>query len=69
MYLHFLTTFIFCYFLAGILNDDGTLNNDASALRLGEVSLAYAQAGKHVSTRFYLLIKPLSSPMIIHNYF
>ncbi|KAF3848800.1 hypothetical protein F7725_015297 [Dissostichus mawsoni] len=32
----------------GILNDDGTLNNDASALRLGEVSLAYAQAGCHI---------------------
>lgn len=29
----------------GILNDDGTLNNDASCLRLAEVALAYAQAG------------------------
>lgn len=33
-------------FPAGILNDDGTLNNDASCLRLAEVALAYAQAGK-----------------------
>uniref|UniRef100_A0A671XZT0 Delta-aminolevulinic acid dehydratase n=1 Tax=Sparus aurata TaxID=8175 RepID=A0A671XZT0_SPAAU len=32
----------------GILNDDGTLNNDASCLRLGEVALAYAQAGCHI---------------------
>lgn len=31
---------------AGILNHDGTLNNDASCLRLAEVALAYAQAGK-----------------------
>lgn len=30
----------------GILNDDGTLNNDASCLRLAEVALAYAQAGR-----------------------
>ncbi|XP_030598461.1 delta-aminolevulinic acid dehydratase isoform X1 [Archocentrus centrarchus] len=29
----------------GILNDDGTLNNDASCLRLAEVALAYARAG------------------------
>uniref|UniRef100_A0A674MN09 Delta-aminolevulinic acid dehydratase n=1 Tax=Takifugu rubripes TaxID=31033 RepID=A0A674MN09_TAKRU len=32
----------------GILNDDGTLNNDASCLRLAEVALAYAQAGCHI---------------------
>lgn len=38
--------FPFVILLAGILNDDGTLNNDASCLRLGEVALAYAQAGK-----------------------
>lgn len=31
---------------AGILNDDGTLNNDASCLRLAEVAVSYAQAGK-----------------------
>lgn len=31
---------------AGILNHDGTLNNDASCLRLAEVALAYARAGK-----------------------
>lgn len=36
-----------CFFLfAGILNDDGTLNNDASCLRLAEVALAYAKAGE-----------------------
>ena len=33
-------------FAAGILNDDGTLNNDASCQRLAEVALAYARAGK-----------------------
>ncbi|TKS84181.1 Delta-aminolevulinic acid dehydratase [Collichthys lucidus] len=32
----------------GILNDDGTLNNDASCLRLAEVALAYARAGCHI---------------------
>ncbi|XP_055081625.1 delta-aminolevulinic acid dehydratase isoform X2 [Periophthalmus magnuspinnatus] len=32
----------------GILNEDGTLNNDASCLRLAEVALAYAQAGAHI---------------------
>ncbi|KAJ0037016.1 hypothetical protein NL108_014348, partial [Boleophthalmus pectinirostris] len=32
----------------GILNDDGTINNDASCLRLAEVALAYAQAGAHI---------------------
>uniref|UniRef100_A0A7N6BWD6 Delta-aminolevulinic acid dehydratase n=1 Tax=Anabas testudineus TaxID=64144 RepID=A0A7N6BWD6_ANATE len=32
----------------GILNDDGTLNNDASCLRLAEVALAYAKAGCQV---------------------
>lgn len=32
----------------GILNEDGTLNNSASCLRLAEVALAYAQAGCHV---------------------
>lgn len=37
-----------CFFFlpAGIMNDDGTLNNDASCLRLAEVALAYARAGK-----------------------
>lgn len=33
-------------FPAGILNDDGTLNNDASCLRLAEVAVSYARAGK-----------------------
>uniref|UniRef100_A0A8C6SH60 Delta-aminolevulinic acid dehydratase n=1 Tax=Neogobius melanostomus TaxID=47308 RepID=A0A8C6SH60_9GOBI len=32
----------------GILNEDGTLNNDASCLRLAEVALTYAQAGCHI---------------------
>ncbi|XP_072310009.1 delta-aminolevulinic acid dehydratase [Eucyclogobius newberryi] len=32
----------------GILNEDGTLNNDASCLRLAEVALSYAQAGAHI---------------------
>lgn len=32
----------------GILNEDGSLNNDASCLRLAEVALAYAQAGCHI---------------------
>lgn len=36
--------------LVGILNDDGTLNNDASCLRLAEVALAYARAG---NSHFY----------------
>lgn len=31
---------------AGILNEDGTLNNDASCLRLAEVAVAYARAGE-----------------------
>lgn len=33
-------------FPVGILNDDGTLNNDASCLRLAEVAVSYARAGK-----------------------
>ncbi|CAF93563.1 unnamed protein product, partial [Tetraodon nigroviridis] len=32
----------------GILNDDGTLNNDASCLRLAEVAVSYAKAGCHI---------------------
>lgn len=44
--LYYYLIFPFVILLAGILNDDGTLNNDASCLRLGEVALAYAQAGK-----------------------
>nr|XP_057911823.1 delta-aminolevulinic acid dehydratase isoform X1 [Doryrhamphus excisus] len=32
----------------GILNEDGSLNNDASCLRLAEVALAYARAGCHI---------------------
>ncbi|KAM8872740.1 delta-aminolevulinic acid dehydratase [Synchiropus picturatus] len=32
----------------GILNEDGTLNNEASCLRLAEVAMAYAQAGCHI---------------------
>uniref|UniRef100_A0A3Q3MUS5 Delta-aminolevulinic acid dehydratase n=1 Tax=Labrus bergylta TaxID=56723 RepID=A0A3Q3MUS5_9LABR len=32
----------------GILSDDGTLNNDASCLRLAEVAVAYARAGCHI---------------------
>ncbi|XP_071479969.1 delta-aminolevulinic acid dehydratase-like [Diadema antillarum] len=32
----------------GILNEDGTLDNDASIQRLAEVALSYAQAGCHV---------------------
>lgn len=39
---------------AGILNDDGTLDNDASCLRLAEVAVAYARAGKPVMS-FYIL--------------
>ena len=31
--------------IAGILNEDGTLDNDASIQRLAEVALSYAQAG------------------------
>ncbi|MEQ2177645.1 hypothetical protein GOODEAATRI_005662 [Goodea atripinnis] len=30
----------------GILTEDGAVNNDASCLRLAEVALAYARAGK-----------------------
>lgn len=37
---------------AGILNDDGTLNNDASCLRLAEVAVAYARAGKPVTSLY-----------------
>lgn len=29
----------------GILNDDGSINNEASIKRIAEVSLAYAKAG------------------------
>ncbi|XP_028664584.1 delta-aminolevulinic acid dehydratase [Erpetoichthys calabaricus] len=32
----------------GILRDDGTLDNDASCLRLAEVALSYAEAGCHI---------------------
>ncbi|XP_077593171.1 delta-aminolevulinic acid dehydratase [Stigmatopora nigra] len=32
----------------GILNEDGSLNNDASCLRLAEVALSYAKAGCHI---------------------
>ncbi|XP_019744333.1 delta-aminolevulinic acid dehydratase-like isoform X1 [Hippocampus comes] len=32
----------------GILNEDGSLNIDASCLRLAEVALAYAKAGCHI---------------------
>ncbi|KAG7499383.1 delta-aminolevulinic acid dehydratase [Solea senegalensis] len=32
----------------GILNEDGTLNNDASCLRLAEVAVSYARAGCHI---------------------
>lgn len=41
----------------GILNDDGTLNNDASCLRLAEVAVAYAKAGKYVWFFRLLLIE------------
>lgn len=32
----------------GVLNEDGTLNNNASIQRIGDVALAYALAGCHV---------------------
>lgn len=44
-------------FFKGILNDDGTLNNDASCLRLAEVALAYARAGKSVLFFFCFFCK------------
>lgn len=34
------------FFLAGILREDGTIQNEASCQRLAEVALAYAQAGE-----------------------
>lgn len=38
--------YLFCFLFPGILNDDGSINNDASCLRLAEIALAYAQAGE-----------------------
>lgn len=44
---HIFGSYFWCFFFSpGILNDDGTLNNDASCLRLAEVALAYAKAGE-----------------------
>jgi delta-aminolevulinic acid dehydratase/porphobilinogen synthase len=31
--------------LSGVLNSDGTINNEASIKRLAEVAVAYAKAG------------------------
>ena len=32
--------------VSGILNEDGTINNEPSIKRLAEVAVAYAKAGK-----------------------
>lgn len=38
--------FVLLTFPLGILNEDGTLDNDASCLRLAEVAVSYARAGE-----------------------
>lgn len=38
----------------GLLNKDGSINNDASLQRIAEVALAYAKAGTYLN-RFVLL--------------
>lgn len=48
---------------AGILNDDGTLNNDASCLRLAEVAVAYARAGEPL-TSLYMLFFCVGLPLV-----
>lgn len=65
-----INTFFFSLdnFPPGILNDDGTLNNDASCLRLAEVALAYAQAGNPCFFCFFLLcLYFMSLPSLQNN--
>ena len=48
-----------CVCVAGILNEDGSINNAPSIKRLAEVAVAYAKAGRIenlCSTRDYSLI-------------
>jgi delta-aminolevulinic acid dehydratase/porphobilinogen synthase len=42
---------------SGILNEDHTINNDASVARLAAISVAYAKAGAHVCGRSFVLTK------------
>lgn len=35
-----------CMYAAGILRDDDSIDNEASILRLAEIAVAYAKAGK-----------------------
>lgn len=56
---HIFVVILFIYllfFFAGILNDDGALNNDASCLRLAEVALAYARAGNSLLCFFMIVL-------------
>ena len=51
-HLHVMTDVCLCAYTdhghCGILNEDGSLNNDASVERLAEIATAYAKAGAHV---------------------
>ncbi|KAF0031205.1 hypothetical protein F2P81_015760 [Scophthalmus maximus] len=51
----------------GILNDDGTLNNDASCLRLAEVALAYARAGVSAELQCKVCLMLLRSFQVIRR--
>ena len=42
--------------VSGILREDGTLDNDASCIRLGEVAVAYAKAGQYSLMNHHVLL-------------
>ena len=44
--------------VAGILNNDGTIDNAASIKRLAEVAVAYAEAGKAFYNQLLLFSTP-----------